>query len=66
MLVRFIGSNHLTSHELLAFNGLWLGLQAWELLLWMRTRWAARAAVCCMMWRRLITPLRRADTLDIR
>lgn len=38
MLVRFIGSNHVTSHELLAFNGLWVGLQAWELLLWMRSK----------------------------
>jgi dolichyl-diphosphooligosaccharide--protein glycosyltransferase len=39
MLIRFIGSNHVTSHELLAFNGLWLALQAWEALLWMRSRW---------------------------
>jgi hypothetical protein len=27
MQVRFIGSNHITSHELLAFNMVWLGLQ---------------------------------------
>lgn len=25
--VRFIGSNHITSHELLSFNMVWLGLQ---------------------------------------
>jgi hypothetical protein len=42
MLVRFIGSNHVTSHELLAFNGLWLALQAWELLLWLRARLGQR------------------------
>lgn len=42
MLIRFIGSNHVTSHELLAFNGLWLGLQAWELLLWARARLSQR------------------------
>jgi hypothetical protein len=28
--VRFIGSNHVTSHELLAFNMVWLGLQVQE------------------------------------
>eukprot|EP00878_Enallax_costatus_P018254 GHUV01019210.1.p1 GENE.GHUV01019210.1~~GHUV01019210.1.p1 ORF type:complete len:466 (+),score=111.46 GHUV01019210.1:220-1617(+) len=38
MQVRFIGSNHVTSHELLAFNVVWLGLQAWELLMWLRAR----------------------------
>eukprot|EP00879_Flechtneria_rotunda_P023308 GHRR01024657.1.p1 GENE.GHRR01024657.1~~GHRR01024657.1.p1 ORF type:complete len:542 (+),score=179.30 GHRR01024657.1:95-1627(+) len=38
MQVRFIGSNHVTSHELLAFNMVWLGLQAWEVLLWLRAR----------------------------
>jgi hypothetical protein len=27
MQVRFIGSNHVTSHELLSFNMVWLGLQ---------------------------------------
>jgi hypothetical protein len=27
-----------TSHELLVFNLVWLGLQAWELLLWLRAR----------------------------
>lgn len=36
--VRFIGSNHVTSHELLAFNVVWLGLQAWELLMWLKAR----------------------------
>jgi hypothetical protein len=36
--VRFIGSNHVTSHELLSFNVVWLGLQAWELLLWLKAR----------------------------
>lgn len=25
--VRFIGGNHVTSHELLSFNMVWLGLQ---------------------------------------
>ncbi|KAF6256713.1 Oligosaccharyl transferase STT3 subunit-domain-containing protein [Scenedesmus sp. NREL 46B-D3] len=38
MQVRFIGSNHVTSHELLAFNVVWLGLQAWELLMWLKAR----------------------------
>jgi hypothetical protein len=27
MQIRFIGGNHLTSHELLSFNMVWLGLQ---------------------------------------
>jgi hypothetical protein len=36
--VRFIGSNHVTSHELLSFNVVWLGLQAWELLMWLKAR----------------------------
>lgn len=38
MQVRFIGSNHVTSHELLSFNMVWLGLQVWELLLWLKAR----------------------------
>ena len=40
--VRFIGSNHVTSHELLAFNMVWLGLQGWELLLAVRRRISAQ------------------------
>lgn len=36
--MRFIGSNHVTSHELLSFNMVWLGLQAWELLMWLKAR----------------------------
>lgn len=39
--VRFIGSNHVTSHELLSFNLVWLGLQAWELLMWIKARTTA-------------------------
>jgi hypothetical protein len=27
-----------TSHELLSFNVVWLGLQAWELLMWLKAR----------------------------
>jgi hypothetical protein len=30
-----------TSHELLSFNVVWLGLQAWELLMWLRARTTA-------------------------
>lgn len=40
--IRFIGSNHITSHELLAFNGVWAGLQLWEVLLWVQRRLTAK------------------------
>ncbi len=40
--VRFIGSNHITSHELLAWNAVWAGLQVWQLLLWAHSRLGSR------------------------
>ncbi|GFH09530.1 uncharacterized protein HaLaN_04691 [Haematococcus lacustris] len=40
--VRFIGFNHIVSTELLAWNAVFLGLQAWELVLFVRTKLGAR------------------------
>ncbi|KAJ9515404.1 hypothetical protein QJQ45_016406 [Haematococcus lacustris] len=42
MQVRFIGFNHIVSTELLAWNAVFLGLQAWELVLFVRTKLGAR------------------------
>ncbi|GIL83594.1 hypothetical protein Vretimale_10396 [Volvox reticuliferus] len=38
MQVRFIGFNHVTSNELLSFNGVFVGLQVWEALVFLRTK----------------------------
>ncbi|KXZ53944.1 hypothetical protein GPECTOR_6g862 [Gonium pectorale] len=42
MQVRFIGFNHVLSNELLAFNGVFLGLQLWEALMFLRTKLGSR------------------------
>lgn len=42
MQIRFIGFNHVMSNELLSFNGVFVGLQVWELLLFMRSKLTAK------------------------
>ncbi|GLC40329.1 hypothetical protein PLESTB_000628800 [Pleodorina starrii] len=42
MQVRFIGFNHVTSNELLSFNGVFVGLQVWEALVFLRTKLGSR------------------------
>ncbi|GFR51879.1 hypothetical protein Agub_g14356 [Astrephomene gubernaculifera] len=42
MQVRFIGFNHVLSTELLSFNGVFVGLQVWELLVFLRAKLGAR------------------------
>ncbi|KAG2496762.1 hypothetical protein HYH03_005171 [Edaphochlamys debaryana] len=42
MQVRFIGFNHVVSNELFAFNGVFVALQAWEGLVFLRTKLGSR------------------------
>ncbi|KAF5829471.1 Oligosaccharyl transferase STT3 subunit-domain-containing protein [Dunaliella salina] len=42
MQIRFIGFNHIVSNELLAWNGIFLALQAYELLRFVRTKLGAK------------------------
>ncbi|EFJ42045.1 hypothetical protein VOLCADRAFT_83836 [Volvox carteri f. nagariensis] len=54
MQVRFIGFNHVTSNELLSFNGVFVGLQVWEAIVFLRAKLGSKqfgqlvylAAVC--------------------